>query len=53
MNLLVLDESLEVAGWIARLGRMRGWQPRVVGSLHDLSLHLIGDAIARRLKGST
>ena len=36
MNLLVLDESLEVAGWIARLGRMRGWQPRVVGSLHEL-----------------
>ncbi|HSE45725.1 MAG TPA: hypothetical protein VLA89_10410, partial [Gemmatimonadales bacterium] len=38
MNLLVLDESLELALLIGRLASIRGWQPHFVGSLHELEL---------------
>ncbi|HKW94939.1 MAG TPA: hypothetical protein VJX92_23845, partial [Methylomirabilota bacterium] len=38
MNLLVLDESLELAALIGRLAPLRGWQPHFVGSLHELEL---------------
>jgi len=38
VNLLVLDESLELAALIGRLAPLRGWQPHFVGSLHELEL---------------
>ena len=38
MNLLVLDESLDLAVVIGRLAPARGWQPRFVGSLHELEV---------------
>jgi transcriptional regulator with PAS, ATPase and Fis domain len=38
VNLLVLDESLELAVLIGRLAPLRGWQPHFVGSLHEVEL---------------
>jgi DNA-binding NtrC family response regulator len=38
VNLLVLDESLDLAVVIGRLAPARGWQPRFVGSLHELEV---------------
>ncbi len=38
MNVLVLDESLELAGVVGRLAPLRGWQPHFIGSLHELEL---------------
>ncbi|HUP35021.1 MAG TPA: hypothetical protein VNC82_06165, partial [Candidatus Limnocylindria bacterium] len=38
MNVLVLDESLELAGVVGRLAALRGWQPHFIGSLHELEL---------------
>ena len=38
MNVLVLDESLELAGVVGRLASLRGWQPHYIGSLHELEL---------------
>src|SRR4030095_15793928 len=38
MNLLVLDESLELALLIGRIAPLRGWQPHFIGSLHEMEL---------------
>ena len=38
MNVLVLDESLELAGVVGRLAPVRGWQPHFIGSLLELEL---------------
>jgi DNA-binding NtrC family response regulator len=38
VNLLVLDESLDLAVVIGRLAPARGWEPHFVGSLHELEL---------------
>ena len=38
MNVLVLDESLDLAVLVGRLAPLRGWQPHFVGSLHELEL---------------
>jgi hypothetical protein len=38
VNLLVLDESLELAVQIGRLASLRGWQPHFVGLLHELEV---------------
>ncbi|MGH7367916.1 MAG: hypothetical protein ACREK9_16035, partial [Candidatus Rokuibacteriota bacterium] len=38
MNVLVLDESLELAMLVGRLAPQRGWQPHFVGSLHELEV---------------
>ncbi len=36
MNLLVLDESLDLAVVVGRIAPVRGWEPHFVGSLHEL-----------------
>ena len=36
MNLLVLDESLDLAMVVGRIAPVRGWEPHFVGSLHEL-----------------
>jgi DNA-binding NtrC family response regulator len=36
VNLLVLDESLDLAVVVGRLAPVRGWEPHFVGSLHEL-----------------
>ena len=36
MNLLVLDESLDLAVVVRRIAPVRGWEPHFVGSLHEL-----------------
>jgi DNA-binding NtrC family response regulator len=38
VNLLVLDESLDLAMVIGRLAPARGWEPHFVGSLHELEV---------------
>ena len=38
MNLLVLDESLELALLIGRIAPLRGGQPHFIGSLHEMEL---------------
>jgi DNA-binding NtrC family response regulator len=38
VNLLVLDESLELAMVVGRMAPVRGWEPHFVGSLHELEL---------------
>ena len=38
MNLLVLDESLDLAMVVGRIAPVRGWEPHFVGSLHELEL---------------
>jgi two-component system response regulator HydG len=38
VNVLVLDESLELAAVVERLSALRGWQRHFVGSLHELEL---------------
>ena len=38
MNLLVLDESLDLAVVVGRIAPVRGWEPHFVGSLHELEL---------------
>jgi DNA-binding NtrC family response regulator len=38
MNVLVLDESLELAEVVGRLAPLRGWQPHFLGSLLELEL---------------
>jgi DNA-binding NtrC family response regulator len=38
VNVLVLDESLELAVLVGRIGTLRGLQPRFVGSLHEMDL---------------
>ena len=38
MNVLVLDESLDLAGVVGQLAPLRGWQPHFIGSLHELEL---------------
>jgi DNA-binding NtrC family response regulator len=38
VNVLVLDESLELAGVVGRLASLRGWQPHYIGSVHELEL---------------
>jgi DNA-binding NtrC family response regulator len=38
VNLLVLDESLELAMVVGRIAPVRGWEPHFVGSLHELEL---------------
>ncbi len=38
MNILVLDESLELATLVSRLSTLRDWQRHFVGSLHELEL---------------
>ncbi|HEY7204590.1 MAG TPA: hypothetical protein VIA61_09850, partial [Methylomirabilota bacterium] len=38
MNLLVLDESLELALLMGRIPSLRGWQPHFIGSLHEMEL---------------
>jgi DNA-binding NtrC family response regulator len=38
VNVLVLDESLELAEVVGRLAPLRGWQPHFIGSLHELEL---------------
>jgi DNA-binding NtrC family response regulator len=38
VNVLVLDESLELAGVVGRLASVRGWQPHYIGSVHELEL---------------
>jgi DNA-binding NtrC family response regulator len=38
VNVLVLDESLDLAGAVGRLAPLRGWQPHFIGSLHELEL---------------
>jgi len=38
LNVLVLDESLELAALVGRLSTLRGWQRHFVGSLHELEL---------------
>src|ERR1700730_1384082 len=36
VNLLVLDESLDLAMVVGRIAPVRGWEPHFVGSLHEL-----------------
>ena len=38
MNVLVLDESLDLAGVVGRLALLRGWEPHFLGSLLELEL---------------
>ncbi len=38
MNVLILDESLELAGVVGQLAPVRGWQPHFIGSLLELEL---------------
>ncbi|HWN43198.1 MAG TPA: sigma 54-interacting transcriptional regulator, partial [Thermoanaerobaculia bacterium] len=38
MNVLVLDESLELAEVVGRFTLLRGWQPHFIGSLDELEL---------------
>ena len=38
MNLLVLDESLELALLLGRRAPVRGWEPHFIGSLHELEM---------------
>ena len=38
MNVLVLDESLDLAGVVGRLALPRGWEPHFLGSLLELEL---------------
>src|SRR5512132_400156 len=38
VNVLILDESLELAGVVGRLAPVRGWQPHFIGSLLELEL---------------
>jgi two-component system, NtrC family, response regulator HydG len=38
VNLLVLDESLDLAVVVGRIAPVRGWEPHFVGSLHELEL---------------
>jgi DNA-binding NtrC family response regulator len=38
VNVLVLDESLDLAGVVSRLAPLRGWEPHFIGSLHELEL---------------
>jgi DNA-binding NtrC family response regulator len=38
VNLLVLDESLELAVLLGRRAPVRGWEPHFIGSLHELEM---------------